>query len=244
MPRTLAIPLLLAATVIPAAARAERPTYCGEAPEPAKPSSLGLPWKGRLKGARPFVPDTAARLLPRRHAKRCLNYATPRLVEAIERASRQVQARVPDSPPLGVGNLSRANGGPIRAYSKSHQSGRDADLAFFQLDEEGKPAPAEDLTRFGDDLRDPSGRRFDVTRNWALVSALVSDPSIEIRYLFVSRALRKALLEEGERQKASPELLEAAAKVLHQPRDSRPHDDHFHLRIACSPEEAKLGCSG
>ena len=29
-----------------------------------------------------------------------------------------------------------------------------------------------------------------------------------------------------------------------QPGDSLPHDDHFHLRVACSPEEAQAGCSG
>ena len=29
-----------------------------------------------------------------------------------------------------------------------------------------------------------------------------------------------------------------------QPQDSLPHDDHLHLRIACSPEEIQAGCSG
>jgi penicillin-insensitive murein endopeptidase len=29
-----------------------------------------------------------------------------------------------------------------------------------------------------------------------------------------------------------------------QPGDSLPHDDHLHLRIACSPDEIQSGCSG
>ncbi|MBW2278999.1 MAG: hypothetical protein JRF63_16020, partial [Deltaproteobacteria bacterium] len=29
------------------------------------------------------------------------------------------------------------------------------------------------------------------------------------------------------------ELVERAAKVLHQPSDGYPHDDHFHVRIYC-----------
>ena len=29
-----------------------------------------------------------------------------------------------------------------------------------------------------------------------------------------------------------------------QPADSLPHDDHLHLRTACTPEEALVGCEG
>ena len=40
------------------------------------------------------------------------------------------------------------------------------------------------------------------------------------------------------------ELLHRAQTVMLQPGDSLPHDDHLHLRIACSPEETQAGCSG
>jgi penicillin-insensitive murein endopeptidase len=35
-----------------------------------------------------------------------------------------------------------------------------------------------------------------------------------------------------------------AEQLLHQPRDSANHDDHIHLRIACTAEEKIAGCSG
>ncbi|HMJ14366.1 MAG TPA: hypothetical protein VK524_23280, partial [Polyangiaceae bacterium] len=39
-------------------------------------------------------------------------------------------------------------------------------------------------------------------------------------------------------------LVWQAETVLLQPGDSAPHDDHIHVRIACTPEEAVLGCEG
>jgi hypothetical protein len=35
-----------------------------------------------------------------------------------------------------------------------------------------------------------------------------------------------------------------AETVLMEPGDSLPHDDHIHLRIACTPEESVAGCAG
>jgi penicillin-insensitive murein endopeptidase len=40
------------------------------------------------------------------------------------------------------------------------------------------------------------------------------------------------------------ELQYRVQTVMLQPTDSLPHDDHLHLRIACSAEEAQAGCSG
>ncbi|MGZ3456713.1 MAG: penicillin-insensitive murein endopeptidase, partial [Polyangiales bacterium] len=98
------------------------------------------------------------------------------LVEVIERAAREVKKRYPDSV-LGVGHLSRKDGGEIDRHH-SHESGRDADLAFFLTDVGGKVVQRD---RFFAIL--PNGiaaadshLRFDDGRNWALVSALVSDP--------------------------------------------------------------------
>jgi penicillin-insensitive murein endopeptidase len=183
-----------------------------------------------------------AAVLPRRHRQRCLRFGTPRLVRALQRAGAQVHERMPGSPPLGVGNLSRSAGGPLWPYSKSHQSGRDADLAPYQVDADGRPVPAEDLVTFGPDLRSASGRVFDVPRTWLLVRALLEDSSIEVKWLFISRPLRRALLEEAQRQKAPPLVISRAERVLHQPSDAPPHDDHLHLRIRCTAAERALGC--
>jgi penicillin-insensitive murein endopeptidase len=51
-------------------------------------------------------------------------------------------------------------------------------------------------------------------------------------------------IEEARKLNEPAWLLERAESVLHQPTDSRPHDDHFHLRIRCTPEERSAGCVG
>ncbi len=216
--------------------------YCRQKPTSGPAASIGRPSRGRLEGAVRLVESDSVRILPRRHRGRCLDWATPRLVAALERAGRKVRERHPGSPPLSVGNLSAARGGPIPPYSRSHQCGRDADLAFYQLDEKGSPVSPEDLSSFDEKLRSLT-RRFDVRRNWALVQALLEDDQIEVKWLFVSRPLKAALLAEGRRTGADEALLAKAKQLLHQPSDAPPHDDHFHLRIRCTASERRRGCS-
>jgi len=236
--------LSLALKAVPALAG--EPTFCGEEPTSDSQSlSLGRSSEGKLLGAKALEPSEAIRTLPRRHQRRCLNWGTTRLVAALQRAAEAVRQSSPDSPPLGVGDLSKARGGPIPPYSRSHQSGRDADLAFYQLDEQGQPVPAEDLLSFDARGYADSGKsRFDARRNWLLVRALIEDPEVDVQWMFISRPLRQALLEEARKLKEPAPLLERAERVLHQPTDSRPHDDHFHVRIRCAPEERSAGCVG
>ena len=52
-------------------------------------------------------------------------------------------------------------------------------------------------------------------------------------------------INDYARAKGEPDaLLWYAETVLHQPRDSAPHDDHIHMRFACSEAEAVRGCIG
>ena len=87
-----------------------------------------------------------------------------------------------------------------------------------------------------------SPRRFDVPRNWALVAALLSDPSIDVEYLFIAERLRRPLLEHAQAIGAPADLVEKAARTLKQPRRALPHDDHLHLRVRCAPSDKGLGC--
>lgn len=219
------------------------PSFCAEAPTAAPGASHGRPSRGSVDGAVALAESAAVRVLPKRHQQRCLSWGTARLVAALTSAGEAVRTAVPGSPPLGVGNIGRPRGGSLAPYSHSHQAGRDADLAFYATDADGRPVPAEDLEHFDDELRSrESSRRFDVRRNWALAAALLSNPDIDVKWLFVSAALKDALLAEGRRQKASAALLSRAAQVLHQPSDAPPHDDHFHLRIRCTAAERKADC--
>lgn len=219
------------------------PTFCAEKPTAAASASHGRPSRGSVDGAVALPESAAVRVLPKRHKDRCLSWGTARLVDAIAAAGDAVRAAVPGSPPLGVGNIGRPRGGSLAPYSHSHQAGRDADLAFYATDADGQPVPADDLEHFGSDLRSrESAHRFDVRRNWALAAALLSNPDIDVKWLFVSNELKTALLAEGRRQHAGAALLERASEVLHQPSDAPPHDDHFHLRIRCTAAERKVDC--
>jgi penicillin-insensitive murein endopeptidase len=229
---------------IAGSARAE-PSFCKERPMAGESTSLGRASSGTLRGAVQLKPSASVHVMPQQ-AQRCLDWSTPRMTSAIERAGADVASAIPGSPPLGVGDLSRAQGGEIRAYSKSHQSGRDADLAFFQLDEKGRPVAAEALVRFDAALKgaaaDGARRIFDVPRNWRLVRALLVNPKIHVRWLFVSNAIRSALLQQAIREKTPEPLLARVSAILHQPSDAPPHDDHLHIRIACEADELAHGC--
>ncbi|MCH2137335.1 MAG: penicillin-insensitive murein endopeptidase, partial [Phycisphaerales bacterium] len=58
------------------------------------------------------------------------NWGTAETVAAIYRAVDLVRAKFPDTPDLAIGDLSRKHGGKLRPH-KSHQSGRDADIAYY-----------------------------------------------------------------------------------------------------------------
>lgn len=213
-------------------------SWCGEKPTADAPRSVGGPSNGKLLGGVALADSATVRTLPRRHKERCLNFGVPRLVQALEKAGAAVQ-----KPALGVGDLSRAQGGPIHPISKSHQAGRDVDLAFYVLDAKGQSIAADDLVHFDDEGRERDGtRRFDVARNWKLVEALLMDASIDVRWLFVSEGLKGLLIAHAKRAGAGKGLLAKADAALHQPSDAPPHDDHFHLRIRCTAAEAKDGC--
>jgi penicillin-insensitive murein endopeptidase len=216
--------------------------YCEDRPREGRSLSLRRASAGEVIGAMKLAANPFAMLMPRRHQHRCLDWATPRLVQALMRAGAFVRRQSGEAPPLAVGNLSRAGGGPIYPYSRSHQSGRDADLAPYQLGPDGRSLEPEDLITFGPDLRAAGDRRFDTARNWALVEALLSDPSIDVKWLFISAPLRLALLKQGQARGANEVLLSRATRVLHQPSDAPPHADHLHLRIRCTKEERALGC--
>ena len=65
------------------------------------------------------------------------------LVDAIQRAAALVARRQPGAV-LGVGDLSQRGGGNV-AFHRSHENGRDADLLFYSVDENGAPQHPNDM---------------------------------------------------------------------------------------------------
>jgi penicillin-insensitive murein endopeptidase len=188
--------------------------------------------------------------IPRVWSDRGLNWGTDELVGIIVRAARRVQLDAPGAP-LYVGDMSPRRGGESQ-WHKSHQAGRDADLLFFLIDSTGKPVPAPDeMIELGADGATPAtdGRGhkipqlfLDIPREWALVRALLADPVADVQWLFISRPLKRLLLDYARSIHEPADVVERAASVLQQPNDAPPHDDHLHLRIFCPTSDRALGC--
>jgi penicillin-insensitive murein endopeptidase len=161
-----------------------------------------------------------------------LHYGTDELIALIRRAARTVYRRY--HTPLSVGDISASRGGPALHHA-SHQSGRDADLAFFVLDRQGRSARLSDYVGFRGDGHPMVGDalRFDTVRNWALIEALLTDPETHVEHVFVSNPIRALLLAHARATGESPGTIARAESAMHQPVHGSPHANHFHVRIAC-----------
>ena len=218
--------------------------------------SVGTFTHGLLRHGARLAPKGEGYWIQPLWAARNSNYGTDELVEALQHVARRVHREYPGAL-LQIGDLSTKGGGDSVLH-RSHENGRDADLIYYAVDGQGKPAPpAESMPRYGADLqaRAPappehgvvfgpfSPRSFDVARNWALVRALLEEPRVEVQYLFINEVLKQTLLEWARAHGEDPALVDRADALLHQPGDSAPHDDHLHVRIFCSTDDRPYGCS-
>lgn len=221
---------------------------CFSSPTPLAPGlsgSVGMPNHGVQTGAveLPVQGEGFRRYRPRG----ANHWGRPRLVRGLVRIAAEIERELPGSP-LVIGDLGARGGGKISGHA-SHRSGRDADLLFYTVTPAGAALPSPGFVRYEGDglaLVPESGDyvRLDVARQWLLIKKLINDPELGVQFLFISRPL-EALLTAYARARGEPaELLYRAQTLMLQPADSLPHDDHLHLRIACSAEEAQGGCSG
>jgi penicillin-insensitive murein DD-endopeptidase len=224
---------------------------CAGMPTPLAPSlggSIGGPSNGVQTDAQelPVKGDGFVRYRPRSP----YYWGNPRLVRAIERSSAAVASALPGGAPLYVGDLSAKRGGRIAGH-RSHRTGRDADLLWYVTTPSGAPLPSPGFVRVaGDGLAKVDGApeetfvRLDVERQWRLVRELLTGEDTLVQFLFMSREI-EALLIDYARARGEPlELVWQAETVMLQPGDSTPHDDHVHVRLACTPEESVAGCEG
>jgi penicillin-insensitive murein DD-endopeptidase len=219
---------------------------CARSPSPLAPvwnGSIGAPSRGVLRDGAEVGPD-AEGLRWLRHNDR--HWALPRFAEAIERAAAAV-ARQRAGGVLEVGDLSiRTGGGPLAPHF-SHRSGVDADLLFYVTTLDGAPVESPGFVHFGADglARDEAHARWlrlDVERQWLLAKALLEDPDARIQWIFVSDVVQARLLEWALARGDSAEIVQRAREVMAQPNPGGVHDDHFHVRTSCSPDETVAGC--
>jgi penicillin-insensitive murein endopeptidase len=194
--------------------------------------SVGSPTEGKLVGGAHLTEGPNVRVVPQ-YAGGDVRWGLESLVGMLDRAARSVHKQFPDAV-MSVGHLSKSGGGEIDHHA-SHESGRDADVGFYVKNHIGKPVYADHFVPFAGDGTSKGwpGARFDDAKNWALVASLVSDPQAKVTHLFVATPLRARLLAYAERVGVPAPLRQRASEVMAQPHGSLPHDDHFHVRIAC-----------
>jgi penicillin-insensitive murein endopeptidase len=174
-------------------------------------------------------------------------WGQPALVNGIIQAAQRVQQELPGGAPLVVGDLSAQHGGRI-ARHQSHRSGRDVDLLWYVTTPGGKPLQNPSFAHLGrDGMARVPGKgyvRLDVARQWLLIKTLLSSEQLEVQWLYSSSVVEALVIRHASAEGEADELIHRASVVMQEPADGLSHDDHMHLRIACSPEARVRGCEG
>jgi penicillin-insensitive murein endopeptidase len=173
------------------------------------------------------------------------HHGLPRFVHAIERAAAKVAHDRPGGT-LAIGDLSARGGGRLLPHL-SHRTGRDADLLLYMTTLDGAPVESPGFIHVESDglAWDDKGKRFlrfDVERTWLLVKALVEDADARVQWVFANRNVEALLVQWGRARGDRGETIVRALDVMLEPHPGGPHDDHVHVRTACSPAEIVSGC--
>lgn len=169
-------------------------------------------------------------------------YGTEEMVAMLLSSVADVEAEAPGST-LVIGDLSLPEGGRIDGHG-SHTCGRDVDIRYYALDENGEPR-SEPNVEFRRNGLARDGGRFDVARNWLFIRSALESDEADVQYIFIYRPLELLLLEHAETTGASPELLQEAARKMMPPGGGSrvsPHADHMHIRVHCTAADETEGC--
>ncbi|HLT31870.1 MAG TPA: penicillin-insensitive murein endopeptidase [Myxococcaceae bacterium] len=182
--------------------------------------SVGFAHQGRLINGVQF-PDGEGYVVVRPAAA----WATQETVEAVQAAIAKVRQQFPDAHPLRVNQISGPEGGWLRPH-RSHQSGRDVDLAFYY------PTPDPIRVRARESV-------IDVEKTYALVEALITETDVQL--ILVDRRVIRVLHDHAKTLERDPEWL---ASIFSGPnalvRHARGHRDHLHVRFY-NPRAQELG---
>jgi penicillin-insensitive murein endopeptidase len=218
-------------------------------PVPREAQSLGRPNLGSLLNAveLPADPPRDAGYVLARPTDET-RWGTPALVGMLKRAAHSVRSAFPAGSPLRIGDLSAQFGGD-HARHGSHRTGRDVDVLFFLTGIDGRALASSGFFAFdrrgvsrAGTAKDAPLASFDTPRNWAFVRALLDDPDAHVQWIFCSGGVKARLLAYAARTETDADVLFRASYLLHEPSYGNPHDDHFHIRIACTAEDRALGC--
>jgi penicillin-insensitive murein endopeptidase len=182
----------------------------GPAPAPQGAQVIGTPTAGCLTGALMLPIKGAGFRLARPERRR--NFGHPELVRLIRSLGAELAAS--REPPLFIGDLSQARGGPTLSAHASHQTGLDADIYFWRKKGLTGPPPS---------MVDKAKLEVSNTFGDAQIRVLKRMAENErVDRILVHFAIKKALCSrvpsEGWIGKIRPWF---------------GHDHHFHLRLKC-----------
>jgi len=153
-------------------------------------------------------------------------WGTHETVQDIETAVRAVRAQYPDAPQLNITQIGAKDGGWLLPH-KSHQSGRDADIAFYYPTSQVIHVRAREHV-------------IDVKLTWALLKAFVTRTDVQLILLdrHVQKVLYDYALAHGEDRAWLDSLFHAGYKSL--VKHARHHRTHMHVRFY-NPRAQELG---
>jgi len=190
-------------------------------PKAGAPRSIGGYASGCLRGGVALPPvGPGFEVL---HLGRHRFFGHPKLVEFVRRLAAHATEK--DLPPLLIGDLGQARGGPTPSDHGSHQSGLDVDVSYVRPPDAAREpltVAARESMRFPPvvDLEKQTVNDLWNDRIVELLSLAASDPAVD--RIFVNPVVKR---EACVRAPGAPWL-----------RRLRPwwgHHDHFHVRLAC-----------
>ena len=210
-------------------------------------ASVRNPNDGSLRGGVP-LPLTAPGLRFNPDRDPGARYGTLEMVRGLLDAGSRVHREL-GGLRVTINDLGYEHGGPI-PHHRSHQSGRDVDILFYQLGPDGKPIESVgaffDPSGVGVDFRDLADSSDDVVlqlgvpRTWLFLQALIENREAQLQHAFMAEHLRTLLLDYGRGLDVPAATVARFAEMTCQP--SYPHDDHFHFRFFCAPDDIAEGC--
>lgn len=185
---------------------------------------------GKLVGASPLVPDRASL---RRISSEQHTYGTGHMFSLLKNSSSAYAAAFDAQAFIAVGGIAEREGGFNPPHS-SHQNGLDADIAYL-----GQKGFSSVIDRDGHVVPE----KFDAQKNWSYWRMLYGQRILDrgkaksvVSMILVGPRVKTYLCDWAKQTGllADSENIEIMKRI----RPTEGHDDHFHLRLHCSPYHA------
>lgn len=191
-------------------------------PESRRSRSVGAPNDGRLEHGVPLPLEGPGFV----RFDRDSHYGTDETIALIEYAAARLALAFPGTAPMLVGAISREEGGKL-PHHRSHRTGRDVDIAFFERGNVGRTLFNEALT--ADDV--------DYAKSWFVLEALITTGRVE--YVFADHSLHAGLMAAAREAGWDEDTLDAFFLLEDESgyrgiiRHAPGHLAHFHVRFRC-----------